>query len=267
MAGSVAFHSVRPASRSRRASWIDWLERPFAQILLGTLLPLLVLALVWGLAPTLPLKAFYLAAGSFGCAVSFLAAVRRRHTDGFQAWLSGIRACLVALTLPWVLFIAAVAAATFAAWMSELPPEWWWLAFALLPAFGLLALPPLSSLMVLALWSRQAWRAARTSAPRRRPTFAVLGWITPLALGVAVELAFRSAESVIIARYVDSDSLAGSASLAKWRPIAQIHGWTTLEAKCGFGAYTLPTPAQERARTTLAALTGFDRGYSSGMLD
>ncbi len=266
MAGGVALHSVRPATRSRRASWIEWLERPFAQILLGTLLPLLVLALLWDLSATLPWKAFYLAAGSSGCALSFLAAVRRRHSDDFQAWLAGIRACLVALTLPWVLFIAAVAATFFAAWMSELPPEWW-LAFALLPVFGLIGLPSLMSLMVFALWSRQAWRAAQATALERRRTFAVLGWITPLVLGGAVELVFRGAESVVTARYVDVRPRAGPESLAKWRPIARIHGWTTLESRCGFDEYTLPTPTQQRARTTLAALTGFDGGYSSVMGD
>lgn len=261
---------MHPAPSPFRARLLEGFERPFAQVLLGTVLPLLVLALMWDLARTLPYKAFYLAASSFGCAVAFGALVRRRHARGVEAGLAGIRACLVVLTLPWVLLVAAVAGTTFAALLGALVVDGtlapgWWLAFALLPAFGLVALPSLSSLMVFALGVRRSWRASQGLALGRRRMLAALGWISPVALGVAVELAFRGAERVLIARYVDSPSIADPQSLAPWRPIAKIHGWTVLEARCGYGELSgtsVPTPSQQRARANLNALTGFE-GYPS----
>jgi hypothetical protein len=269
MAGGGTSHPVHSASRPLRASLFEGLERPFAQLLLGTLLPLLVLALLWDLAPTLSWKAFYLAAAAFGCAVSFLAWARRRHSMGVQAWLAGIRASLVALTLPWVLFVAVVATVTFVALLREVVDDWrlqpgWWLAIAVLPVFSLIALPSLSTLTVLALGSRQAWRAARAAAPALRWTGAALGLITPLALGLAVEFVFRSAEARVIERYVESTPGADPSSLVRWRTLAKVHGWTTLEARCGYGKLagnSSPDPEQQRARATLEALTGFEGGY------
>lgn len=274
MPAGVAYDSIRPASRPLRSRLVEGLERPFAQILFGTIVPLLVLALLWDLASTLPWKAFYLSASSFGCAVSFGALVRRRHAPGVEAGLAGIRAGLAVLTLPWVLLVAAVGATTCLALLQAmvidgwLAPDWW-LALAVLPAFGLIAIPVLLSLMVFALGSRQAWRAAQGVALRRRRKLAALGLLSPLALGSAVELAFRGTEQIVLERYVDSGSGADSRSLAPWRPLARIHGWTMLEARCGYGepwGTSVPTPAQNRARATLEALTGYE-GYSSDLGD
>jgi hypothetical protein len=268
MTGSVGVPSIGTASRSLRATVIGMLERPFAQILLGTLLPVIVLVLQWALARTLPLKAFYIASASFGCAVSFGAMARRRQAAGVEAWLAGIRACLIVLTLPWVLFLAAVSVAAFAAWVWHGPDRW--LAFALLPAMLLVALPSLSTLTVMALWSRQSWRASQMGALEGRRTLAAVGLATPLALGLAVELAARRAETIVIARYVDNASSGDPASLAAWRPLAKVHGWTALEARCGYGepahesAHAL---AQARACATLAALTGLSESSSDAARD
>lgn len=276
MAASVASARVPPATRSLRVRWMDWSASLFAQILMGTLLPALVLAIVWSLART-PLKAFCLSTTAFACAVSSIALFGHKRSPGVEAWVAGTRSCLAGWSWLWVLSTATVEATYFVALLRGLVVDGWigpdaLLALGLLPAMAVIALPSLSTATVFTLWSRQAWRASRNAARARRLACAALGLVLPAALGVAAELAARKAETVVIARYVDSPYAPDPADLAAWRPIARVHGWRRLESLCGYGASAgdaapAANATQRRARETLVALTGFGASSSSGAGD
>jgi hypothetical protein len=245
-------------------------ESRFALIFAGVLASGLgLIFLLWSLQDvhdsdqgTPPLQAMYLVSGWTCVAALTLSMTRASNGRIARTFLAGACACGALLALPWALLMGVVLPAFVSKLVFSPPPllEWsgalvgvgWCAFFALLPT---------APCIVYGFRARALWRLAVVSEGTPRATaIAALGFVAPLLVGSAAELAFRRLDTVFVERLVYAPIPGDTSSLASWRLLAQLHSWPGLHELSEYDASpTAPPPSERglRARAAFEALTGY----------